>query len=76
MKDKSFSITLRCLFCDAPLQGEMDKDYQSGDMIECQNCAESNDYDSLFDVAKEEGIEKVKKSLESDIAKSLKKLFK
>jgi len=54
----------------------MEKDFQSGDMIKCQNCGESNDYDSLFDVAKEEGIEKVKRSFEADIAKSFRMLFK
>jgi hypothetical protein len=35
-----------------------------------------NDYDSVVEVAKEKGIEKVKKEMQKEIQKSLKGLFK
>ena len=76
MEDKTFEITLKCLFCDCPLQGEDNKEFQSGDMIKCQSCGELNDYDSLLDVAKEEGLKDVKKYAEDEIKKILKNTFK
>jgi phage FluMu protein Com len=74
--DEEFKITVRCLFCQAPLQAEEGADFSSGDMIKCQSCGELNDYDSVVDVAKEEGVEKVKTELENELKKSLKGLFK
>lgn len=43
MEDKSFTVELKCLFCDCVLEGESKKEFSSGDMLECQNCHELND---------------------------------
>lgn len=66
MEDE-FSITVRCLFCKAPLQAEESAEFSSGDMIKCDSCGELNDYDSVVDVAKEEAMERVKANVESEI---------
>lgn len=76
MKGKSFTVELKCLFCDCPLEGDSEKEYVSGDMLECQNCHELNDYDALIDVAAEEGKELVADYAQKEIEKMLKKAFK
>lgn len=76
MKDKSFTVELKCLFCDCSLEGDTEKEYVSGDMLECQNCHELNDYDALIDVAAEEGKELVADYAQKEIEKMLKKAFK
>jgi len=72
---ENFNITLICLFCGAPLEGPEDKEYSSGDLIECSQCEEPNDYDSLIEVAKEKGVEKVSKEVEDHIKNKFSKLF-
>ncbi len=74
--DKNYSIDVVCLFCDATLKAEKDKEYQSGDMIKCSGCGELNDYDSVLEIAKEKGVELVKDELEKKIKSKLKNLFK
>jgi len=74
--DKSYSIKVKCLFCDATLTTKEDQEYQSGDMIECSNCGELNDYDSVLDIAKEEGVQLVKDELEKELKSKFKNLFK
>ena len=76
MKDKSFTVELKCLFCDCPLEGDTEKEYVSGDMLECQNCHELNDYDALIDVAAEEGKELVADYAQQEIEEMLKKALK
>lgn len=76
MKDKSFTVELKCLFCDCSLEGDSEKEFVSGDMLECQNCHELNDYDALIDVAAEEGKELVADYAQNEIEKMLKKAFK
>lgn len=76
MKDKSFTVNLKCLFCDCPLEGDTSKEYSSGDMIKCQNCEELNDYDALIDVAADEGKSIVADYAKDEISKMLKKAFK
>lgn len=76
MKDKIFRVELKCLFCDCALEGDTEKEYSSGDMIECQNCHEENDYDALIDVAAEEGKKLVKDYAEGEIHKMLRKALK
>lgn len=76
MKDKKFTVELKCLFCDCPLEGDTEKEYVSGDMIECQNCHELNDYDALIDVAAEEGKGLVADYAQKELEKMLKKTFK
>ena len=74
--DSEFNITALCLFCQAPLQAEEDTEFESGDLIKCDSCSELNDYDSVVEVAKEKGIEKVKSQVEDELEKTIKKLFK
>lgn len=76
MKDKSFTVELKCLFCDCPLEGDTEREYVSEDMLECQNCHELNDYDALIDVAAEEGKALVADYAQYEIEKMLKKAFK
>lgn len=76
MKDKTFTVQLKCLFCDCPLEGDTEKEFSSGDMLECQNCHELNDYDALIDVAADEGKALVADYAKSEIEKMLKNTFK
>lgn len=75
MKDKKFTVSLKCLFCDSTLEGDSENEYNSGDLIECQECKELNDYDSLIEVASEEGKELVGEYAKEEISKIVKKLF-
>lgn len=76
MKNKRFTISLKCLFCDCELQGDAEKEFSSGDMLRCQECGELNDYDALIDVASDEGKELAEKYAKEEIEKILKKAFK
>ncbi len=76
MENKTFQISLKCLFCDCELKGNTEKEYASGDMIKCQECGEQNDYDALMDVAIDEGKESAIKYAKDEIAKMLKNTFK
>jgi hypothetical protein len=76
MKDKSFTIELKCLFCDFPLEGDTQKEYLSGDMLECQSCHELNDYDALIDVATEKGKQLAADYAEKELEKMLKNTFR
>jgi len=76
MKDKTFTVSLKCLFCDSPLEGDTEKEYTSGDMLECQNCHELNEYDALIDVAAEEGKAIVADYAKNEVEKMLRKTFK
>lgn len=74
--DKQYSIEVICLFCDTSLKVEEGKTYESGDMINCSECGELNDYDSVLDIAKEKGVQLVKDELEKEIKSKFKNLFK
>lgn len=76
MKDKNFYVTLKCLFCGCDLKGNAEKEFHSGDMLKCQECGELNDYDSLVEVAIEEGKASVTDYAKEEIAKMLKGVFK
>lgn len=67
---ENFTITLSCLFCDAALTKEENKELHSGDLIKCQNCGEENDYESVYEIAKEQGIEQVKNEVMNELKKS------
>jgi hypothetical protein len=69
-------VPMICLFCGLPLQGPEDAEYSSGDLIECTECGEHNDYDSVLQVAKEKGMEHIKKAFEEQIHREFKDLFK
>jgi phage FluMu protein Com len=73
---KNYSIEVKCLFCDATLKTEEGQEYQSDDMIKCSECGELNDYDSVLDVAKKQGVELVKVELEKELKLKFKNLFK
>ncbi|NMP04743.1 hypothetical protein HHE94_18740 [Pseudoalteromonas arctica] len=76
MEDKQFTISLKCLFCDCELRGDSEVEFSSGDMLECKECGELNDYDALIDVAVDEGKEFAAKYAKEEIEKMLKKTFK
>lgn len=76
MKDKTFSIELKCLFCGCELEGDTDTPPVSGELIECLSCHEMNDYDAVLEVAKEKGLELAKEHAKKEFEKSMKKIFK
>ncbi len=76
MEDKEFHIALKCLFCGCDLKGNTEKTYESGDMLKCQECDELNDYDSLVEVAVEEGKASAIDYTKEEISKMLKGIFK
>jgi len=76
MEDKSFSINLKCVFCDSPLEGDTDKQYLSGDMLKCTNCQELNDYDSVMQIAQEEGVAIIEDEVKNELSQKLKDMFK
>jgi hypothetical protein len=76
VENKQFKVSLKCLFCDCELQGNTEKEFSSGDMLECQECGELNDYNALIDVAADEGKEIAAKYAKEEIEKMLKKAFK
>lgn len=69
-------VTLVCLFCGSPLQGAKDAECASGDMIECNECGESNDCDSVIEVAKEKGIAEISEEVQRQLKRELGNLFK
>jgi hypothetical protein len=76
LNDSEFQISLKCLFCGCDLKGDTEKKPTSGDMLKCQDCGELNDYDSLLEIAIEEGKALEIKAIKDDLSKSLKGLFK
>lgn len=76
MNIPDISISLKCLFCKSALSAEEGSEFQSGDMIECNECHEMNDYDSVLEVAKEEGMESMKKEVTKQIKSQFKNFFK
>lgn len=74
--EENYIITLTCLFCDSPLQKEETQEFQSGDLINCKNCDQDNDYDSLIAIAKEKGVELVTVDLHDEIKKMFKNFGK
>ena len=71
-----FTVSLKCLFCGGALEGPEDAEYQSGDLIKCTKCGEENDYDSVLEIAKEEGAGQVKDMVEDELQKQFKGLLK
>lgn len=76
MENKEIYVMMKCLFCGCDLKGDTEKKYQSGDMLKCQECGEQNDYDSLMEVAIEEGKASAVDYAKGEIEKMLKGIFK
>jgi len=76
MENKKFHITLKCLFCGCDLKGDTENTYKSGDLLKCQECGELNDYDSVIQVAAEEGRASAVDYAKEQISKMLKRTFK
>lgn len=70
------TVTLKCLFCGSALEGPEDAEYNSGDLIKCTKCGEGNDYESVLEVAKEEGMARMKDVVQVQLQKEFKGLFK
>jgi len=71
MDIEPFTINLTCLFCDSVLTGDENAEYESGDMIKCEACGETNDYDSVLEVAREKGIAEMEKKVEKGRKRTL-----
>lgn len=67
--NKHYKLSCKCLFCNETLRGDTSKEYKSGDLIKCLNCGELNDYDSLMEVIKEEGLKVIKDELLAKLSK-------
>jgi phage FluMu protein Com len=76
MNIPKFTVNLRCHFCGSVLEGPEDAEYHSGDLIKCTKCGEDNDYDSVLEVAKKEGIKKAKGAVQEQLQKQFNGLFK
>lgn len=76
MDIEPITVELTCLFCDSVLSGDEDAEFESGDMIQCAECSENNDYDSVLEVAKEKGVAAMEKKAKEAIEKEFSKLFK
>lgn len=76
MENKTFTIQLKCFFCDCPIEDNKNQEFSSGDMLKCQNCNELNDYDALIEVAKQEGSEVATEYAKAEIEKAFKDIFK
>lgn len=76
MDIKPRNVALKCLFCDEVLQGPVDAEYDSGNLIECLSCGESNDVDSVIEIAKQEGVEDVKGEIREALTKEFGKLLR
>ncbi|MEA3315655.1 MAG: hypothetical protein U9Q30_07375 [Campylobacterota bacterium] len=73
--DKVKQIELKCIFCgstdfDLPYENYEPKENEN---LKCDSCGKLNIYNDLFEVAKEEGIEEVKKDVSNEIKKMIKK---
>jgi hypothetical protein len=73
MAIENFTVSLVCLFCGSTLEGKADAAFASGDLIQCSQCGEGNDFDSVIEVAKEKGLQQVKAAVEDEISKIFKK---
>ncbi len=69
---ETYTVTLLCVFCDAPLQDENGKEYQAGELIKCDSCGEDNDYGSVYEIAKDKGLQLV----EEEVLKTINQAFK
>jgi hypothetical protein len=76
MENKEFHISLKCFFCGSYLNKVSKKECKSGDVLKCQECGELNDYDSLKDVAIEEGKAAFASYAKGEISNMLKDIFK
>ncbi|VAW85891.1 hypothetical protein MNBD_GAMMA17-1423 [hydrothermal vent metagenome] len=76
MEDDNFEVPIKCLFCGVVLRGPEDAKHESGDLIECQECGEGNDFYSVIDVAKEDATNIVKEKLDKTLEKTIGNLFK
>jgi hypothetical protein len=72
MENIELKAPLKCLFCGSPLVKREGVEFNSGDLIK------SNDYDSVLEVAKEEGLASMKDVLyeQLQIQSKFKDLFK
>lgn len=70
------SISLKCLFCNDNLHADTDKTIQVDEMITCINCGEKNDFDSVRNIAIQEGKEEVKKAILESLQKKIKNIVK
>lgn len=76
MNIEPIKIELKCLFCDSVLIGDTDKKLDSGDLISCAACGNGNDYDSVLEVAKQQGLAEMKEKINGEIEAELKKIFR
>ena len=74
--DKTKQIKLECVFCgstdfEVPYENYEPKENEN---IKCNNCNKLNIYGDLLEVAKEKGINEVKKNIEKEFSNMFKKL--
>lgn len=67
-----FKLVFKCVFCQSTDFVTPYENYQPahGEMITCASCGRENDYSSLYEVTKEEGI-KIAKDALHDMLKNM-----
>lgn len=70
------SVSLRCLFCNDNLQGDTENPPQEGEMMVCTHCGEKNDFDSVREIAIQEGRKELEEAVLESFTKKMKKIFK
>ena len=68
-------INIKYLFCDFSLDKGGTKEFSSGDIIECHNCYEFNDCDTVIEVASEDGNTLALACSEIEIKKAIDKFI-
>jgi hypothetical protein len=69
--DKTKEIELECIFCGSTNFEVPYKDYKpkENENIKCSNCNQLNIYEDLIEIAKEKGINEVKRDIENMLKK-------
>ncbi|MEZ8806753.1 hypothetical protein [Vibrio atlanticus] len=60
-------ISGKCLFCGSVNIGQGGSDFKSGELIQCNDCGEFSDYDSISAIAIEEAQALVKEQLQAQL---------
>ncbi len=75
MKEQ-YAVALKCLFCSSELTAPEGKEYTNGDLIKCNQCNEESDYNSIIEIATNEGVTIATNDAKNHIQAELKKIFK
>ena len=75
MDTVTFTVTGKCLSCGAPLNVPQGEEYSSGDLIECLECGEKNDYDMVREATREQARPQAEEIARAHLRELLRKKF-